>query len=203
MPFNKLNDSIKESLARLAMETPTPFQQQVISKIKSGGHVFGIAPSGSGKTTAMIINAIQKLNAQAKGNAPRALFIVKNKKEAQELHQKCLAFTKYTDLRVYMGYEELHLDIQKSEIYLGVDILISTPKNIQKLFFQNGASTSQLSFFAIDDAHLLIERQELAAIRIISEGIKKCQYVIMTEKLTPKLERLQDFFMVNASRVQL
>lgn len=184
------------------METPTPFQQKAIPKIKSGSDVFGVAAIGKGKTTTLIINTLQKLNCKAEGNAPRALLIVKNKQEAHNLYSKCIAFTKYTDLRVYMGYEELHLDIQKSEIYMGIDILISTPKNVQKLFFQNGASTSQLKFFAVDDAHLLRDLSEISALRIVSEGIKKCQYVIMTEKLNPKLERLQNYFMENASFVK-
>ncbi len=203
MPFNKLNDSIKESLARLQMENPTPFQQKAIAKIKSGGNLFGIGKQGCGKTTTLIINTLQKLNCKAGGNAPRALLIVKNKEAVHDLYQQFAGFTKFTDLRVYMGYEELHIDIQKSEIFLGIDILISTPKNIQKLFFLNGASTSQLKIFAIDDAHLLVERQELSALMLVSEGIKKCQYVVMTEKLTPKLERLQDYFMENALTVKL
>ena len=58
-------------------------------------------------------------------------------------------------------------------------------------------------FFAVDDAHLLVDRSEISALMLVSEGIKRCQYVIMTEKLTPKLERLKDFFMMNASTIKL
>ncbi|WP_291869057.1 DEAD/DEAH box helicase [Maribacter sp.] len=203
MPFKKLHASLKEALERLHIESATPFQQNAIPKIKSGINVFGIAPKESGKTTAMILNTVQKLNCTAVGDAPRALIIVENKKEALELHEKFLEFTKYTDLRVYMGYEELHIDVQKSEIYMGVDILISTPKNIHKLFLTNGVSISELKICFVDDADFLLQRKELSSLTTTSESIKKCQYVILAEKLNPKLEKLRDYFMENSVVVKI
>lgn len=203
MPFKKLNVSIKESLKVLEIETPTPFQQKVISKIKSGVNLYGIAPSESGKTTTIIINTLQKLDCKPVGDAPRALIIVENKKEAHELHEKFIEFTKYTGLRVYMGYEELHVDIQKSEIYMGVDILISTPKNLQKLFLLNGVSLSQLKIFFVDDADFLIQPREINPILVTSESIKKCQYVIFAQKLNPRLEKFKNYFMTNATVIKM
>lgn len=203
MPFKKLHASLKEALERLQIESATPFQQNAIPKIKSGTNVFGIAPKESGKTTAMIINTLHKLQCKAEGDAPRAVIIVENKKEAIELHSKFIEFTKYTDLRVYMGYEELHIDVQKSEIYMGIDILITTPKNIHKLFLTNGVSISQLKIFFVDDAEFLLQRKELTSLTTTSESIKKCQYVIFSEKLNPRLEKLKDYFMTNSAVIKI
>jgi superfamily II DNA/RNA helicase len=61
MSFKKLNIPLKESLDLLGFETPTTFQTSILPKVKGGADVFGIAPKGSGKTTAMIINTMQKL----------------------------------------------------------------------------------------------------------------------------------------------
>jgi hypothetical protein len=61
MSFKKLNAPLKEALKRLGYENPLPFQKNVISRIKSGKNIFGFAPDGSGKTTAMIISTIQIL----------------------------------------------------------------------------------------------------------------------------------------------
>jgi len=203
MPFKKLHASLKEVLERLEIESATNFQKNAIPKIKSGANIFGIAPKESGKTTAMIINTLQKLQCKAEGDAPRAIIIIESKKDAQELHAKFLEFTKYTDLRVYMGYEELHIDIQKSEIYMGIDILISTPKNLQKLFLTNGVSISQLKIFFVDDADFLIQRKEITSLTTTSESIKKCQYIILAEKLNPKLDRLKDYFMTNSTVIKI
>ena len=53
------------------------------------------------------------------GNAPRAVVLVENKERAVELYDIFLAYTKYNSLRVYVGHEQLHIDIQKSEIFEG------------------------------------------------------------------------------------
>ena len=82
MSFKKLNIPLKESLERLGITTPTPFQATILPKVKGGADVFGIAPEGSGKTTAMIINTMQKLKREAFDDSPRALIFVKDKKAA-------------------------------------------------------------------------------------------------------------------------
>ena len=152
MPFKKLHSDIREKLASLEIITPTPFQVRSIPVIKSGSNVYCIAPKESGKTTTLILTTLQKLKCEADGNAPRAVVLVENKERALELHEAFLSYTKHNSLRVYVGYEELHIDIQKSEIYEGVDILITTPKTMNKLFLLNGVGTSKLKIFSIDDA---------------------------------------------------
>jgi len=99
---------------------------------------------------------------------------------------------------VYVGYEALHIDVQKSEIFEGIDILITTPKSMNKLFLLNGVSTSQLKIFSIDDAEFLLQRSDSNAVIAITQSILKCQYVIYSEKLHPKLKRFESYFMEHA-----
>ncbi len=202
MPFKKLHSDIRESLERLEIITPTPFQISSIPVIKSGANVFCTAPKGSGKTTTLILTTLHKLKCEAIGNAPRAVVLVENKERALELYDSFLIYTKYNSLRVYVGYEELHIDIQKSEIFEGIDILISTPKTMNKLFLLNGVSTSQLKIFSIDDADFLVQTSEYNAIISITQSIQKCQYVLYSEKLHPKLKRFESYFMEHSKRIE-
>lgn len=202
MVFKKLHADILEALERLQIEAPTPFQTASIPIVKSGVHVFCVAPKGSGKTTTLILTTLQKLKCQAEGNAPRALVIVENKTAVLELYDAFINFTKYTSLRVYASYEQLHIDVQKSEIYMGVDILITTPKTIQKLFLTNGVSVAALKICSVDDANFLIQQNTFTSLTTTSESIKRCQYVVYTDELHPKVKRLQNFFMEGARIVK-
>lgn len=202
MPFKKLHSGIQEVLAHLEITTPTPFQRKSIPVIKSGANVFCSAPMDAGKTTTLILTTLQKLKYEAKGNAPRAIVLVQNKKIALELYSGFLTYTKYNSLRVYVGYEELHIDIQKSEIFEGIDILISTPKTVNKLFLLNGVSTSQLKIFSIDDADFLLQKSVSSATISITQSIQKCQYVLYSEELHPKLKRFESYFMEHAKIVR-
>lgn len=201
MPFKKLHSEIKDALERLEIDTPTPFQKNAIPAVKSGANVFCASAIGNGKTTTLILTTLQKLKCEAVGNAPRAIVLVANKERALALYDAFLNYTKYTNLRVYVGYEELHIDVQKSEIFEGIDILITTPKSMNKLFLLNGVSTSQLKIFSIDDAEFLLQKSDNNAILSITQSILKCQYVIYSDKLHPKLKRFENYFMEHARTV--
>lgn len=202
MPFKKLHHLLRDTLEEEQMTSPTPLQAKVIPVIKSGVNTYCIAPKDSGKTTTLVLTTLQKIAGKAMGNAPRAIVIAENKAKVHDLYNAFMVYTKYTDIRLYMGYEELHIDIQKSEIFEGIDVLITTPKNLNKLFLLNGVSTSQLKMFSVEDADFILQKTEYSALLSVTQSIQKCQYVIFSEKLTPKLDRLQDYFMERATLVK-
>lgn len=203
MSFKKLHPHLLTVLEQEAITGPTPFQKKSIPIIKSGANVFCMAPKNSGKTTTLILTTLQKLNCEATDHAPRAVILVENKEKALELYDRFLHYTKHTSLRVYVGYKELHIDIQKSEIFEGIDILITTPTNLHKLFLTNGVSTSQLQLCSMDDADFLTRQSEYTAMITITQSIMKCQYVLYAEKLAPKLKRFEDYFMERATYVNV
>lgn len=202
MAFKKLHPHLHEVLEGLSIERPTPFQKSSIPVIKSGANVFCTAAKNSSKTTTLLLTTLQKLNCEAIGNAPRAVVLVEDKERALALYDQFTAFAQQTSLRVYVGYKELHIDIQKSEIFEGIDILVTTPTNLHKLFLTNGVSTSELQICSIDDGEFLIQKSAYTAMLAVTQSIRKCQYVLYTERLHPKLKRFEEFFMERAQFVE-
>ncbi|MEW7278847.1 DEAD/DEAH box helicase [Aquimarina sp. 2201CG1-2-11] len=203
MPFKKLHPHIQEKLEYKEITTPTPFQSKSIPVIKSGANIYCTAAKDSGKTTTLILTTLQKLKCEAIGNAPRAVVLVENKERAMELYDAFLSYTRHTSLRVYVGYEQLHVDVQKSEIFMGIDIFISTPKSMNKLFLLNGVSISELKIFSIDDAEFLIHNLTYTALISITQSIKKCQFILYSEKMHPKLERFKSYFMEYSKTINI
>ncbi|WP_432410659.1 DEAD/DEAH box helicase [Rasiella sp. SM2506] len=201
MPFKKLHPEIQEKLASFEIETPTPLQRKSIPVIKSGANVYCTAPKDAGKTTTLILTTLHTLKFEAVGNAPRAVVLVENKEKALELYDAFLEYTRHTPVRVYVGHEHLHVDVQKSEIFMGIDILISTPKSMNKLFLMNGVPVSQLKIFSVDDAEFLVQQSAYKALMSITQSIKKCQYVLYSEKIDPKLKRFEAYFMEYSKKV--
>ncbi|UMB61210.1 DEAD/DEAH box helicase [Lutibacter sp. A80] len=201
MPFKKLHPEIQEKLTDLKIETPTSFQRKSIPVIKSGSNVYCTAAKGSGKTTTLILTTLQKLKYKAVGTLPRAIVVVETKEKALELYEAFLAYTRHSSLRVYVGHEHIYLDLQKSEIFEGVDILISTPDTMNKLFLSNGVGTSQLLIFNIDDAEFLAKNSAYNALMSITQSIHKCQYVLYSEKKSAVLKRFESYFMEYAKTI--
>jgi len=203
MPFKKLHPTLQEMLSAHELNHPTPFQQRSIPVVKSGANTYGIARKGSGKTTALILTTLQKINCEAVGTTPRALVLVENKAKAMALYDAFLSYTRYTPIRVYVGHEKLDIEVQKSELFEGADILISTPKTMNKLFLLNGVSTSQLKICSIDDAEFLAQHTSYNAIMSITQSVYKCQYVLYAEEMHPMLKRFEGYFMERAKVVSI
>ncbi|WP_340936923.1 DEAD/DEAH box helicase [Polaribacter haliotis] len=192
---------MKEKLAEFEITTPTPFQKASISTIKSGANVFCNAPENSGKTTTLILTSLNKLKCEEVGTAPRAIVLVENNDKALELYDVFLKYTRSSSLRVYVANEREHIDLLKSEIFEGVDVLIATPKTMHKLLLLEGVNTTQVKIFSIDNADFLAQKNYSAEVLSITQSITKCQFVMYSEKMNPTLKRFEDYFMQFAKTV--
>jgi len=203
MPFKKLEPQLLENLAGHNFDEPKPFQKDIISKIKSGANVYGIGPQGCGKTTALVIGAIQKCQAKPEGDNPRVLIFVKDKAAVEALAERFEPLTYHTGLRVVTVNEEHNLEKQKDAVYLGSDIVIATTKRLSKLYFLNGINLGQLKMLVIEDAEFLIRNNFHTDVSRISESLPKCQHLVFAEKMDAKLKRLDNLFMVNPYKVEV
>lgn len=202
MPFKKLNPELSEKIESLGISKALPYQDKIYKKIKSGINIYAVGPKGIGKTTAFIISVLNKLNYESYDDAPRAIILVKDKEAALELEEAFKVFTRGSDLRIYSAYEEMRIEIQREAIYIGVDIVIVTPKRLSKLYFQNGINLKLLQFFIIEDAEFLSKVNFTTEIIRLSESISKCQYLIFTTQMDRKLEIFKDHFMKNSITVK-
>ena len=203
MPFKKLEPQLLENLAGHNFEEPNPFQKDIISKIKSGANVYGIGPKGSGKTTSLVISAIQKCKARPDGDNPRVLIFVRDNEAVDKLAALFEPLTYHTGVRVVTVNEVFNLEKQKDAIYLGSDIVIATTKRLSKLYFLNGINLGQLQMLVIEDAEFLIRSNFHTDVSRISESLPKCQHLVYAEKMDAKLQRLDNLFMSNPYIVEV
>lgn len=203
MAWKKLNPPLLEALESLNYETPLAFQKKIISRIKSGANIFGIGPEGCGKTTALIIGTLQRLDSQAFEDAPRAMIFVKDNQAAEALEKAFVEFTRHIDLRIFTAYDGPDIEKQKIAIYEGTDILIGTPHRLNRLFLISGIDVNQLKLFIVEDAEFLSKSQDFNNLIEVSNHISKCQFLVFAAEFHPRLERLQELFMEHSELVEV
>ncbi len=196
MSFKKIESFLIETLQRNGVENPTPFQKNLLSKIRGGANIYAIAPESSGKTTAMIISIINKLKKASIDDAPRAIVLVESKEEALILEAKFKKMLYPSDLLMAVIYEEQKIDVQRDELYEGVDIVITTPKRLSKLYFLNGINLNKLELFFVDEASLLLKNANHSDIIRLSESIKKCQYILLANEYDNRFDQFLESFMI-------
>lgn len=198
MSFKKLHPLLKEALDNAGFEDSNPLQKKVLPILKGGSNAYVIAPTGSGKTTALIINTIHKLKAEAFEDSPRALIIVETKQKALDLKDQFTTLARHTDLRIYTIYDAHDIEKQRDEIYVGTDILIATAARISKLYFRNWVHLGQIKLFAVEDADYIGRNNIHNMILRLTESVDKCQFVIISDAMSSKMTNYQNSFMSNA-----
>ncbi len=191
----KLNKKLSAALLENGFEEPKPMQLKCIPKINGGADVIGIGPLGCGKSSTVIISAIQKLGT-AFEDAPRALIIVSDEIKALEMKDQFRLFSHQTDLRAEVVFEGGKIDAQTEAIYFGTDIVIGTAKRVLEIYFRKNFNLNKIKLFVIDDAEMVIKNGLQGQIDRLALSLPKCQHLVFTNELTPKIEKLIEKFII-------
>ncbi|AXG72768.1 RNA helicase [Flavobacterium arcticum] len=195
MFLKKINTDLLEGLKEAGLTEPTIVQKKTFGTIKSGADCVISAPDGMGKSTAIVINAIQRLE-KAFEQSPRALVIVQDKAKVLEMEGLFKQYAKYTDLRVYGVYEQGDIDYDKNQISVGIDVLIGTPGTLSDMFSSAGFDVNRLKMFILDDANVILKVRHDTKVMRMSDGIVKTQRIFFTDDITERVESLADRIMI-------
>src|ERR1700675_1010267 len=109
MRFTELNlaPPLLQALAACGYEEPTPIQAQTIPPLLAGRDVIGSAQTGTGKTAAFVLPALQRLAAMAPGappahratGCPRVLVLTPTRELAQQVATQAVQYGKYMRLK--------------------------------------------------------------------------------------------------------
>lgn len=195
-PFlKKINPGLQKALEEAGLTEPTELQKETFGTIKSGADCVVAAPDGGGKTTAIVINVIQKLQ-KAFEQSPRALIVVQDKARVQEMQEMFRQYGSYTDLRVYGVYEQGDIDYDKNQISVGIDVLIGTPNRLNEMFGSAGYDVNQLKMFIVDDLEAMLKVRLEPKLTRLSNSISKTQRIFFTDVITERVEFFADRLMV-------
>lgn len=175
----KLNKQLAAALTLNGFVEPKEIQLKSIPKINGGSDVIAIGQQGCGKSSTIIISAIQKLG-RAFEDAPRALIIVSDELKALEMKEQFKLFSLDTDLRAEVVFEGGKIDAQTEAIYFGTDIVIGTAKRVLEIYFRKNFNLNKIKLFVIDDAEMIIKNGLQGQIDRLALSLPKCQHLVFT-----------------------
>jgi len=195
MKLKKINEILQDNLIANGLTEANELQQETFSTLKSGADCLIIAANGSGKTTTIVINVIQKL-AGTNEESPRALIIVEDKTKVLEMVSLFEKYGKNSGLEVYGVHDKGDTDYDKNYISTGIDVLIGTPNKLNDLFSSAGYNVNRLRMLILDDADPILKLRHEIKIMRISNSIAKTQRIIFTDVLNERIEILADKMLV-------
>ncbi|MDO5504924.1 MAG: ATP-dependent RNA helicase RhlB [Pseudoxanthomonas suwonensis] len=134
IPFSELDlhPQVLAGLEAAGFLRCTPIQAMTLPVALPGGDVAGQAQTGTGKTLAFLIAAVNRLLtrpalAERKPEDPRCLILAPTRELAIQIHKDAMAFASDLGLKFALVYGGVDYDKQRALLQAGADIIIATP----------------------------------------------------------------------------
>lgn len=134
IPFSSLplTPTLLAGLDQAGFTRCTPIQAMTLPVALAGRDVAGQAQTGTGKTLAFLVAAINRLLtqpalAERKPEDPRALILAPTRELAIQIHKDAVKFASDLGLKFALVYGGVDYDKQRALLQAGADIIIATP----------------------------------------------------------------------------
>lgn len=209
MPFKALNldPEILKALAESGYSKPTPIQENAIPKILEGCDLLASAQTGSGKTAAFILPALNRLKtANVKtGPGPRILVLVPTRELAMQVATQSVKYSKYLPkVKTVCLYGGAPYPVQNRQLARPYDILVATPGRLIDHFDSGRINFSRTELFILDEADRMLDMGFINAVEKISAALpKKVQTVLFSATLEHEIVRLSKNLLTDPVEINL
>jgi ATP-dependent RNA helicase RhlE len=189
-----LQSFLHNNLKRNCFIQPTPVQAQAISPALEGLDVVATAQTGTGKTLAFLIPAIEKLvvadNAAASRNI-RALILAPTRELALQIAESFAKLAPESGLRCAVVVGGLSEQKQLNDLRRGAQVVIATPGRLEDFMNRRLISLNAVSIAVLDEADRMLDMGFLPAIeKILSALPANRQSLFFSATMDRTVERL-------------
>ena len=169
MPFASLglSPALAHAAAELGFNSPTPVQAQAIPAVLRGTDVWACAQTGSGKTAAFALPALQRhqdamLALHGSDHGPRrvhTLIVVPTRELAAQVGEvlRSLGQNLAQPPRVAVVFGGVSINPQMMALRGGADMVVATPGRLLDLVAQNALKLARVQLLVLDEADRLLD----------------------------------------------
>lgn len=177
-PFAALgiNEKIVDNLTRNSITTPTPIQTQGIPLLLDGKDLIACAPTGTGKTAAFMLPALQRLLTPAinDGRGPRVVVLCPTRELAQQVSKAAMMFAgKLPRMKTVCVTGGEPFRDQLRNIGMPHEIIVATPGRLLDHISRGKIDLSRVEMFVLDEADRMLDMGFSDDVQAIGERLPK------------------------------
>lgn len=188
-----LRDDLLAAIARAGYREPSPIQAKSIPVALEGNDVIGKARTGTGKTCAFLVPALQRMSDDP---GPRVLVVVPTRELALQVVREAKKLTHGSDVKVAAIYGGAPIETQRKELQDGAQILAGTPGRLLDFMGRGDLKPVGLDFMILDEADRMFDlgfRDDIA--KIMKHATKRKQTLLFSATLSEEVLELSSTYM--------
>ncbi|MDP4093721.1 MAG: DEAD/DEAH box helicase [Bacillota bacterium] len=179
-----LSDEVQKAIADMGFEEATPIQSLSIPRILEGKDVIGQAQTGTGKTCAFGIPAIESIDTDTEGI--QILVICPTRELAIQVSEELKNVSKYKkDIRILPVYGGQPIDRQISALKKRPQIIVGTPGRIMDHMRRRTLKFGNLKMIVLDEADEMLNMGFREDIDTILEKVPEEKQTVLFSATMP------------------
>ncbi len=208
MSFELLNldNAILRAIEETGYTTPTAIQAQAIPVVMAGSDLMASAQTGTGKTAAFMLPALNLLATphELKSRGPRILVLVPTRELAAQVNEATRKYGKFLRARTVSIVGGMPYPLQNKLLSQPLDILVATPGRLLDHMERGRIDLTRLQMLILDEADRMLDMGFLPDVeRICSQLTAERQTLLFSATLDGDIARIAKQILKNPKTIQV
>ncbi len=204
----QLHPIILKALQHCGYPEPTPIQSACIPKVLVGSDLIASAQTGTGKTAAFVLPALQNLTVRRSGRKqagqPSVLILTPTRELADQISAATRKYGKYLKFNSACVVGGMPYGPQLKNLSRPIDILVATPGRLMDHVNRKKLDLSKVSMLVLDEADRMLDMGFIDEVEQIADLTPETRQTLMfTATWDNKLAQLANHLLRNPERVQV
>jgi ATP-dependent RNA helicase RhlE len=188
----KLTSSLQQQLTRNQFVTPTPVQAAAIPPAMEGKDVLATAETGTGKTLAFLLPAMERLLAST-GKHPAVLILTPTRELALQVEKQYAQLAGKSLPRAASLIGGASENNQIRDLKAGARLVVATPGRLEDFLERRLIDLRRIDVLVLDEADRMLDMGFIPAVRrIVAKLPKQRQTLCFSATIDPAVAHLLD-----------
>jgi superfamily II DNA/RNA helicase len=201
-----LNPAILRAIEESGYTTATPIQAQAIPEVMAGHDLMASAQTGTGKTAAFTLPALNLLATPHPSNSrgPRILVLVPTRELAAQVNEAARKYGKFIRARTVSIVGGMPYPLQNKLLSQPLDILVATPGRLLDHMERGRIDMSRLQMLILDEADRMLDMGFMPDVERICNALPaQRQTLLFSATLDGNIGRIAQQILRNPKTIQV
>ena len=201
-----LNAQLLKAIDATGFSEPTEIQRKAIPEVLAGRDLMASAQTGTGKTAAFVLPALERLLTPSKvhGKGPRVLVLTPTRELAMQVNDNIRTFSRFARFNTGTVVGGMAYPPQIRMLNKPLDLLVATPGRLMDHMEQGRIDFSRLEILVLDEADRMLDMGFVDAVNLIAKATpSNRQTLLFSATFEGKVMTIAKQLLRDPARVQL
>lgn len=205
MKFSDLNlsERLLRALEDIGYSETTEIQEKAIPEVENGKDIIGLSQTGTGKTAAFGIPAIERVNIKSKKT--QILILAPTRELAIQITDELRKYTKYMEsIKILTVYGGQSIEKQIIPLRKGVQIVVGTPGRIMDHMRKKTLKLSDVKMVVLDEADEMLNMGFREDIENILEKVPEDrQTLLFSATMNDRIMAITNMYLKEPKKIKI